>query len=83
VVPTGRGSKEQNATELGWLGMAMTLLAAAVAVLAVLIPERRWLLWGLVVLLAAGALLCVRRALSVREGRAEPAVRNWLCKQRL
>jgi len=52
-------SKELDAT---WLGTALTLASAAAAILAVLFPEERPLLWVLVVMSAVGALLCSRRA---------------------
>lgn len=45
-----------------FLGIAMTLATAAAAILAVLLPEKRTLLWILVVVFAVGALLYFRRA---------------------
>jgi hypothetical protein len=77
------GSKGHDATVLGLLGITLNLLAAACDGLAALFPDKRWLLWALVILFASAALMSALRALSMREGRAEPAgasknLRRWL-----
>src|SRR6202040_2530765 len=60
--PRGIMTQESKELDATWLGTALTLATAAAAIVAVLFPEERPLLWVLVVMFAVGALLCFRRA---------------------